>query len=93
MQIDKSGSLRAPRIAVLAAALLATLAIVATTSPENTGDAVDYARDAASARPPLRPASWSRDTCCGAPPASCCATCLASPRAAILLRFVRHSGS
>ena len=55
MQIDKSGSLRAPRIAVLAAALLATLAIVATTSPENTGDAVDYARDAASASSPLTP--------------------------------------
>ena len=53
MQINQSGGLRSSRIAVLVAALLGTLAVVATTSPENTGDAMDYARDAASAPSPL----------------------------------------
>ena len=56
MQINQAGGVRALNLAVVLAALLLTTAIVATTSPENTGDAVDYARDAAAAPSPLTPA-------------------------------------
>lgn len=55
MEKDRSGGLRAQRATVLLATLLVTVAIVATTSPENTGDAVDYARDVASANSALAP--------------------------------------
>ena len=52
---NQRGGVRKHFIIVVLAALLGTMAVVATTSSENTADAIDYARDAAAGTEPLAP--------------------------------------
>lgn len=58
MQSMQLGRARSHRVTVLLAALVCTLIAVLTTSPENTGDAMDYAGDTASAPSLLTPSLY-----------------------------------